>query len=167
MRYFANGDAFSISCATPPTGFRHDAVTASTQQRHGWVRYMHQCTLGAFGSGSRTCPEKPRANRSPPGSLRHVSTLLEPLVAAWRADARFNEGGRKVIGAAMAWRQAEALQDAGIGRAYALAPLLRMIETGELRPSRNTVLVLDEVSQIAPRPMLRLLELQARTGMTI
>src|SRR6516165_2253896 len=95
------------------------------------------------------------------------TTLLEPLVAAWRADARFNEGGRKVIGAAMAWRQAEALQDAGIGRAYALAPLLRMIETGELRPSRNTVLVLDEVSQIAPRPILKLLELQARNGMTI
>jgi hypothetical protein len=67
----------------------------------------------------------------------------------------------------MAWRQAEALQDAGIRRTYALAPLLRMIETDELQASRNTVLVLDEVSQIAPRPMLKLLELQARTGMTI
>jgi hypothetical protein len=42
-----------------------------------------------------------------------------------------------------------------------------MIETGELQASSNTVLVLDEVSQIAPRPMLKLLELQARTGMTI
>src|SRR5260370_24555580 len=42
-----------------------------------------------------------------------------------------------------------------------------MIEPGELQASRNTVLVLDEVSQIAPRPMLKLLELQARTGMTI
>src|SRR6202011_1442017 len=78
---------------------------------------------------------------------------LDPLVAAWRADARFSEHGREVIGAAMAWRQADALQDAGIRRIYALAPLLRMIETGELRASRNTV--------------LRLLELQARTGMTI
>ena len=29
------------------------------------------------------------------------------------------------------------------------------------------MLVLDEVSQIGPRPMLKLLELQARTGMTI
>jgi len=95
------------------------------------------------------------------------TTLLEPLVAAWRADTRFNQGGREVIGAAMAWRQAEALQDAGIRRTYALAPLLRMIETGELQASRNTALLLDEVSQIAPRPMLKLLELQARTGMTI
>jgi AAA domain len=95
------------------------------------------------------------------------TTLLEPLVVAWRADARFSEPGREVIGAAMAWRQAEALHDAGIPRTYALAPLLRMIETGELQASRNTVLVLDEVSQIAPRPMLKLLEVQARTGMTI
>lgn len=93
--------------------------------------------------------------------------MLEPLVAAWRADARLSEHGREVIGAAMAWRQAEALHDAGIRRTYALAQLLRMIETGELEASRNTVLVLDELSQIAPRPMLKLLELQARTGMTI
>jgi hypothetical protein len=35
-------------------------------------------------------------------------------------------------------------------RTYALAPLLRLIEAGELQASRNTVLVLDEVSQIAP-----------------
>ena len=95
------------------------------------------------------------------------TTLLEPLVAAWEADQRFSEGGREVVGAAMAWRQADALRDAGIKRTYALSPLLAMIEAGEFNASRNTVLVLDEVSQIGPRPMLKLLELQARTGMTI
>ena len=42
-----------------------------------------------------------------------------------------------------------------------------MIERGELQPTRNTVLVIDEVSQIGPRQLLALLELQARTGMTI
>ena len=42
-----------------------------------------------------------------------------------------------------------------------------MIEAGEFQANRNTVLVLDEASQIGPRPMLKLLELQARTGMTI
>ncbi len=72
-----------------------------------------------------------------------------------------------MVGAAIAWRQADALQDAGIHRTYALQPLLRMIEAGEFKASRNTVLVLDEVSQIGPRPLLKLLELQARTGMTI
>jgi len=95
------------------------------------------------------------------------TTLLQPLVAAWQADQRFSERGREVIGAASAWRQADALKDAGIKRTYALQPLLKMIESGEFTASRNTVLVLDEVSQIAPRPMLKLLELQAGTGMTI
>jgi hypothetical protein len=95
------------------------------------------------------------------------TTLLQPLVIAWKADTRFGAGGRDVIGAATAWRQAEALRDAGIGRTYALQPLLKMIEAGEFKASRNTVLVLDEVSQIGPRPMLKLLELQQRTGMAI
>jgi hypothetical protein len=95
------------------------------------------------------------------------TTLLQPLVVAWKADTRFGAGGREVIGAATAWRQAEALRDAGIARTYALQPLLKMIEAGEFKASRNTVLVLDEVSQTGPRPMLKLLELQQRTGMTI
>jgi hypothetical protein len=95
------------------------------------------------------------------------TTLLQPLVDAWKADHRNSEQGREVIGAAMAWRQADALRDAGIERTYALSPLLKMIEAGEFKASRNTVLVLDEASQIGPRPMLKLLELQARTGMTI
>jgi hypothetical protein len=42
-----------------------------------------------------------------------------------------------------------------------------MIARGEFQATRNTVLVLDEVSQIGPRPPLNLLELQARIGMTI
>jgi hypothetical protein len=67
----------------------------------------------------------------------------------------------------MAWRQADALQDAGIDRTYAMASLLTEIESGRLRPSRNTVLVLDEASQIGPRSLLKLFELQAQTGMTI
>ena len=95
------------------------------------------------------------------------TTLLEPLVDAWRSDRRFGPSGRQVVGAAMAWRQATALQDAGITDTIALSPLLAMIERGEFKASRNTVLVLDEVSQIGPRPMLKLLELQVKTGMTI
>jgi len=95
------------------------------------------------------------------------TTLLQPLVAAWKADTTYSGQGRDVLGAATAWRQADALQDAGINRTYALQPLLRMIDAGEFQPTHNTVLVVDEVSQIGPRPMLKLLELQARTGMTI
>jgi hypothetical protein len=89
------------------------------------------------------------------------TTLLSPLVDAWRAD------GRRVVGMSTAWRQADALKDAGISETCALQPLLRAIDAGEFRPDARTVLVIDEVSQIGPRPMLKLLELQAATGMTI
>jgi hypothetical protein len=95
------------------------------------------------------------------------TTLLAPLVAAWQADKRFSGEGRDVVGAAVAWRQADALRDAGIRRTFAVDPLLRAIDDGVFRPSAATVLVLDEVSQIGPRTMLRLLEIQTRTGMTI
>jgi hypothetical protein len=95
------------------------------------------------------------------------TTLLEPLVDAWKADRRFSDHGREVIGSAMAWRQADALQDAGIDKTYAIASLLTEIESGRFQPTRNTVLVLDEASQIGPRSLLKLFELQAQTGMTI
>ena len=95
------------------------------------------------------------------------TTLLQPLVVAWRADTRFDPGGREVVGLANAWKQADDLQAAGIERGYAMSPMLDAIASGEFRPTRNTVLVIDEVSQIGPRSMLQLLELQARTGMTI
>ena len=95
------------------------------------------------------------------------TTLLQPLVSAWKADTRYDEGGREVVGLATAWRQADALRDAGIERTLALQPMLAAIASGEFTPTRNTVLVIDEVSQIGPRPMLELLKLQARTGMTI
>jgi hypothetical protein len=95
------------------------------------------------------------------------TTLLQPVVDAWKADTRFDPKGREVIGTAIAWRQADALKDAGISRTYALEPLLNMLSEGDIEPTRNTVLVLDEVSQIGPRPLLKLLEIQARTGMTI
>lgn len=95
------------------------------------------------------------------------STLLTPLVAAYHADTRFDPRGREVIGTANAWLQADALKDAGVDRTIALDPLLRSIDRGELRPTRNTVLIIEEMSQVGPRSMQRLMELQAETGMTI
>lgn len=95
------------------------------------------------------------------------STLLKPLVAAYQADTTYSPNGRELVGVATAWRQADAVRDANIRRTYALQPLLDAIDSGDFRPTANTVLVLEEVSQIGPRSMLRLLELQAETGMTI
>ena len=95
------------------------------------------------------------------------TTLLQPLVAAWRADTRYDASGRELVGLATARKQADALRDAGIDRTIAVWPMLAAIASGEFQPTRNTVLVIDEVSQVGPRAMLQLLELQARTGMTI
>ncbi len=95
------------------------------------------------------------------------TTLLKPLVAAWQEDTSLDAAGREVIGVATAWRQADALQDTGIKRTFALDPFLRGVEDGRIALSRNTVLVIDEVSQIAPRPFLKLLEAQAKHGLTI
>ena len=95
------------------------------------------------------------------------STLLRPLVAAYQADATFSPDGRDVIGLSTAWKQADALADTGIKRTVAIEPFLRSIDDGSVTLSRNTVLVIDEVSQIAPRSMLRLLELQAQHGLSI
>ncbi len=68
---------------------------------------------------------------------------------------------------ATGWKQPDALKDAGVDRTLAVATLLQAIKTGEFHASRNTVLVIDEISQVAPRAMLDLLRLQRQTGMTI
>jgi hypothetical protein len=86
---------------------------------------------------------------------------LKPLVGAWHND------GRAVIGMSTAWRQADALKEAGADETFALQPLLNAIDNGKFQADEMTVLIVDEISQIGPRPMLKLLELQAKTGMTI
>ena len=75
------------------------------------------------------------------------TTLLRPLVDAWKQD------GRTVIGAAIAWRQAEALADAGIEQRYAMAPLLDRIARGDLEIDARSVLVIDEISQVSQRQL--------------
>ena len=95
------------------------------------------------------------------------SALLTPLMAAYKADTTFNVQGREVFGLAAAWRQARALRETGIDQTYAMTPFLRRVEAGEITLSENSVLVIDEISQVAPRPFLQLLELQARHGFAI
>jgi len=90
-----------------------------------------------------------------------TSRVLPPVVAAWKAD------GRRVIGLSQAWRQADALQDAGIDRTVAMQPFLAGIKSGEIEVDRNTVLVVDEAAQIGPRQFLELLKLWRDTGCVI
>jgi len=87
-----------------------------------------------------------------------TSRVLPPVVAAWKAD------GRRVIGLSQAWRQADALQDAGIDKTVAMQPFLAGIRSGDIEVDRNTVLVVDEAAQIGPRQFLELLKLWRDTG---
>jgi len=95
------------------------------------------------------------------------TALLSPLVDAWTRDTRYSPDGRHIIGLATAWRQADALRDAGIEDTRAMMPFLQQIQEGKVAVDRNTVIVVDEVGQVSPRQMLRLLDLQRETGLTL
>ncbi len=153
--------ALDISGALPTKAIR-DAIDASgldfdSEPEHGAAQ---KAAIYALGQGGALTLLTGVA-----GSGK--TTLLQPLVAAWKADTRFDAGGREIVGVSTAWSQADQLQVPGVQWTRALEPFLNTVELGEFIPTRNTILVIDEISQIAPRPMLRLLELQAKTGMTI
>ncbi len=89
------------------------------------------------------------------------TALLAPLVGAW------NEDGRTVIGAAVAWRQVDDLADAGINNRYALSVLLDRAESGRLELNRHSVIVIDELGLVGTSEMARLLRLQTASGAQI
>ncbi|MET3695323.1 MobF family relaxase [Methylobacterium goesingense] len=91
------------------------------------------------------------------------STLLSGLVRAWEAQ------GRKVYGTATAWRQAQALSDAGIPpeRCIALAALLARARAGTLRLDVDAVILVDEVSLVSVKDSLATLELREAVGCTL
>jgi ATP-dependent exoDNAse (exonuclease V) alpha subunit len=91
------------------------------------------------------------------------STLLRPIVAAHRAR------GRKVYGVSQAWKQADALLEAGIDRLHtrATSVFLDGAEDGRTPLDQDTVVVLDEISQIGTKDFLRLVRLQKRFGFQI
>ncbi|HUZ62959.1 MAG TPA: MobF family relaxase [Acetobacteraceae bacterium] len=86
------------------------------------------------------------------------TALLSPLVDAW------NEDGRTVVGAAVAWRQADDLAGAGIRQWFALSVLLDRAEAGRVPMNRQTVVVVDEIGLVGTSDMARLLRLQAASG---
>jgi AAA domain len=94
------------------------------------------------------------------------TTLLRPLVEAWNAD------GRRVFGTAIARRQSDALVDAGIRPSNAM-PVHQLLKRGGkarkggIALDRKTVVVVDELSQIGTRQLLRLMRLQEKHGFRI
>lgn len=91
------------------------------------------------------------------------TALVSGLRAAWAAQ------GRTVIGTAVAWRQAQALTEAGIPeeQCIALAALLARARAGTLRLDRESVVVIDETSLASVRNALDLLELREAVGFTL
>lgn len=91
------------------------------------------------------------------------SALLSGLVRAWSAQ------GRTVYGAAVAWRQAHALADAGIPerQCLAIAALLARARAGTLQLDPGAVIVVDEVSLTSAKDALAILELRETAACTL
>ena len=84
------------------------------------------------------------------------TALLRPLVSACQAR------GRSVYGAAVAWRQAAALAEAGIpeDRCMAIAALLARARAGTLRLDADSVVIIDEISLLSTQQALAILEMR-------
>ena len=90
-----------------------------------------------------------------------TTRVLPPAVLAWQRD------GRKVFGISQAWRQADALKEAGVDETIAVHPFLAGVQSGDIKVDRNTVLVIDEAAQLGPRQFLEMMKLWRDTGCTI
>ncbi len=92
-----------------------------------------------------------------------TTRVLPPLVAAWQTR------GYEVWGTALAWRQANALQEAGIAASNtrALQPFLDGVEAGTTKLGRRSVVVLDELGQVGTRQLLHLLRLREQHGFKV
>jgi hypothetical protein len=88
------------------------------------------------------------------------STVLAPLVDAWQRD------GRRVYGAALAWRQSDDLAGAGIAEAdrAAFSVFLDRVAKGQVWLDRSSVVVVDELGLLGTRQALELLRVQAAAG---
>jgi TrwC relaxase/AAA domain-containing protein/CHC2-type zinc finger protein len=90
------------------------------------------------------------------------TTILKPLVDAWKED------GRRIYGIALAWRQADDLIDAGIARddtkgvndARAISVFLDDVAKGKVELDHKSVVVVDELSLLGTRQSLNLLRLR-------
>jgi conjugative relaxase-like TrwC/TraI family protein len=96
------------------------------------------------------------------------TTLLRPLVDAWSQPGP-DGVARRVYGTALAWRQSDPLADAGIPKenTMAIAALLARAGAGKLVLDRDSVVVVDELSQVGTAQVLALLRLQERHGFAI
>lgn len=91
------------------------------------------------------------------------TTLMAPIVAAMRED------GRHVHGIARGWKQAQALRESGVQPrdVAAVSVFLTREDKGKIKLDDQSVVVVDELSQIGRGDMLRLMKLQQQHGFTM
>ncbi len=110
------------------------------------------------------------------------TTLLAPVIDAHHHDEWDS------YGVTLAWRQTQGLKDAGVGtkgfrytpdpsalidaginkdRAFAMAPFLNAVDKGTIKPTKKTLVVIDEIATIDTHQMLRLARAQRDHGFKI
>jgi conjugative relaxase-like TrwC/TraI family protein len=91
------------------------------------------------------------------------TAMLTPLVAAWK------EQNRQVIGASLAWRQADELVNAGIdsSEVKAFSVLIDGLRDGGIEVTKNTVVAIDEWGLLGSRQALELLRMREKYGFTV
>jgi hypothetical protein len=97
------------------------------------------------------------------------SSLLRPLVTSWQAE------GREVYGMSLAWRQTDALADAGISvdqrtrdrNRAAVQPFIERVKQGTYKLDQNSVVVIDELGLLGTRQLLDIMRLQERHGFSV
>lgn len=95
------------------------------------------------------------------------TTLLRPLVHAWQNPMNPKAEPRTVYGVALARRQSDDLAEAGIPKANVM-PVSELIRKApDLKLTPNTVVVVDELSQVGTVHLLDLARLQSKHGFII
>lgn len=84
--------------------------------------------------------------------------LLESAHAAWRRD------GRRVLGAALAGKAAQGLEEGTAIPSFTIAGLLKRLESGGESLDRDTVLVVDEAGMVGTRAMKKLVDACGHAG---
>lgn len=142
--------------AALPAAALNAAVKRSGMDLSGEHGQAQRAAMEALGRGGRFAVAVGVAGAG-------KTTLLAPLVEAW------TDRGSEVWGVADAWKQATALEGAGITRfrTRALQPFLDGVENGRTVLGPNSVVVVDEVGRVGTRQMLHLLRLQQRDGFQI
>ena len=124
-------------------------IAAARCRRGNWPR--------RHSAAASRCPMNRRPQRAALGEGGRLAVAVgadrcrqdDPPAAFGRS---LDVGKTRGLGRALAWRQAGALEEAGIGRGRlrALQPLLDGLADGSVAPGRNAVVVMDELGQVGP-----------------